>query len=317
MAASAPLDCGEMHTHVHAGNSSRILRIALLLTAGYIVLLVVTGLRAHSLALLSEAGHNVSDFLALLLSWGAAYIQERPPSSTKTYGYHRAGVLAAFINAGTLVLIALFIFYEAVQRLYSPVLVNSSTMMGVAAVGVVINGAIAWMLMRSHSDLNIRSALVHMVGDTLATLAVIFGGLAIALTGHNYIDPVLSILIGVMIVWSSFGIIRESLNILLEGTPRGMELEQVELALRDIGGVNNVHDLHIWSIGSESHALSCHIAIADIPPSESESIMREVQRMLAERFRILHTTIQFEHVVCDIAHGCIIVPEGDQHRHTH
>ncbi|MDT8070532.1 MAG: cation diffusion facilitator family transporter [Terriglobia bacterium] len=306
-----------MHAHVHAGNSSRVLRFALLLTAGYIALLVVTGLRAHSLALLSEAGHNVSDFLALLLSWGAAYLQERPPSSTKTYGYHRAGVLAAFVNAGTLVLIALFIFYEAVQRLYNPVSVNSGTMMIVAGIGVVVNGVIAWMLMRTHSDLNIRSALVHMVGDTLATLAVVLGGLAIALTGHNYIDPVLSILIGVMIVWSSFGIIRESLNILLEGTPLGMELEQVELALRDIGGVNNVHDLHIWSIGSESHALSCHIAIADIPPSESESIMREVQRMLAERFRILHTTIQFEHVVCDIAHGCIIVPEGDQHRHTH
>ncbi|HEU5404357.1 MAG TPA: cation diffusion facilitator family transporter, partial [Terriglobales bacterium] len=167
------------------------------------------------------------------------------------------------------------------------------------------------------SDLNIRSALVHMVGDTLATLAVVLGGLAIRLTGQNYIDPVLSVLIGVMIVWSSFGIIRESLNILLEGTPRGMELEQVEVALRDINGVNNVHDLHIWSIGSESHALSCHIAIADIPPSESESIMRQVQHTLAERFRILHTTIQFEHVVCDIAHGCIIVPEGDQHRHNH
>src|SRR5512146_2237240 len=151
-----------MHAHVHAGNSSRVLRIALLLTAGYIVLLVVTGLRAHSLALLSEAGHNVSDFLALLLSWGAAYIQERPPSSTKTYGYHRAGVLAAFVNAGTLVLIALFIFYEAVQRLYNPVSVNSGTMMIVAGIGVVVNGVIAWMLMRTHSDLNIRSALVHM-----------------------------------------------------------------------------------------------------------------------------------------------------------
>ncbi len=306
-----------MHSHVHGGNSSRVLRIALLLTAGYIVLLVVTGLRAHSLALLSEAGHNASDFLALLLSWGAAYIQERPPSATKTFGYHRAGVLAAFINASTLVLIALFIFYEAAQRLYHPVAVQSGTMIAVAAVGVVLNGAIAWLLLRSQHDLNIRSALVHEIGDTLATLAVIFGGLAIAITGHNYIDPVLSILIGVMILWSSFGIIRESLNILLEGTPWGMELEQVEVALREISGVNNVHDLHIWSIGSESHALSCHIAIADIPPSESESIMRQVQHVLAERFRILHTTIQFEHVVCDIAHGCIIVPEGDQHRHTH
>lgn len=314
-APTARLDL--VHSHVHGGNSSRVLRIALLLTAGYIVLLVVTGLRAHSLALLSEAGHNVSDFLALLLSWGAAYLQERPPSATKTFGYHRAGVLAAFINASTLVLIALFIFYEAAQRLYHPVAVQSGTMIAVAAVGVVLNGVITWMLLRSQHDLNIRSALVHEVGDTLATLAVILGGVAIAITGHNYIDPVLSILIGVMILWSSFGIIRESLNILLEGTPWGMELEQVEVALREISGVNNVHDLHIWSIGSESHALSCHIAIADIPPSESESIMRQVQRVLAERFRILHTTIQFEHVVCDIAHGCIIVPEGDQQRHTH
>lgn len=306
-----------VHAHAHGGNSSRVLRIALVLTAVYIAVLVATGIRAHSLALLSEAGHNVSDFLALLLSWAAAYLQERPPSTTKTFGYHRAGVLAAFINASTLVLIALFIFYEAIERLYHPVAVNSGTMMIVAGIGVVLNGGIAWMLLRSHRDLNIRSALVHEIGDTLSTLAVIFGGLGIALTGRTYIDPLLSISIGVMILWSSLGIIRESLNILLEGTPRGMELQQVELSLREIDGVNNVHDLHIWSIGSESHALSCHIAIADIPPSESEAIMRQVQRTLAERFRILHTTIQFEHVVCDIAHGCIIVPEGDQHRHTH
>jgi cobalt-zinc-cadmium efflux system protein len=305
-----------MHAHAHPGNTARVLRIALVLTAGYIALLVVSGIRAHSLALLSEAGHNVSDFLALLLSWAAAYIQERPPSSTKTFGYHRAGVLAAFINASTLVLIALLIFYEAAERLYHPVAVQSGTMVVVAAVGVVLNAAIAWLLMHTHADLNVRSALVHMVGDTLATLAIIVGAVVIALTGKNYIDPVLSILIGAMIVWSSFGIIRESLNILLEGTPLGMELEQVESALRGINGVNNVHDLHIWSIGSESHALSCHIAIADIPPSESEAIMRQVQRMLAERFRILHTTIQFEHVICDIAHGCIIIPEGE-HRHTH
>ena len=304
-----------VHAHAHGGNSSRVLRIALVLTAVYIAVLVVTVIRAHSLALLSEAGHNVSDFLALLLSWAAAYLQERPPSTTKTFGYHRAGVLAAFINASTLVLIALFIFYEAIERLYHPVAVNSGTMMIVAGIGVVLNGGIAWMLLRSHRDLNISSALVHEIGDTLSTMAVILGGLGIALTGQSYIDPLLSILIGVMILWSSLGIIRESLNILLEGTPRGMELQQVELSLREIDGVNNVHDLHIWSIGSESHALSCHIAIADIPPSESEAIMRQVQRTLAERFRILHTTIQFEHVVCDIAHGCIIVPEGDQHRH--
>ncbi|HEX6881530.1 MAG TPA: cation diffusion facilitator family transporter, partial [Terriglobales bacterium] len=144
----------------------------------------------------------------------------------------------------------------------------------------------------------------------------ILGGLGIALTGNNFIDPALSILIGVMILWSSFGIIRESLNILLEGTPLGMKLENVESALRSVPGVNNVHDLHIWSIGSETHALSCHIAVEDIPLSESETIMRAVRQMLSSQFNIHHTTIQFEHVVCDIAHGCIIVPEPEQ-RHTH
>jgi cobalt-zinc-cadmium efflux system protein len=280
------------------------------------VLLVIAGIRAHSLALLSEAGHNVSDFLALLLSWAAAYIQERPPSTTKTFGYHRTGVLAAFINASTLVLIALFIFYEAVERLYNPVAVKPGLMMAVAGVGVLLNGGITWLLMRTHSDLNIRSVLIHEIGDTLATLAVILGGIGISLTGKSFIDPALSILIGGMILWSSFGIIRESLNILLEGTPRGVQLEAVEATLRAVPGVNNVHDLHIWSIGSETHALSCHIAIADIPPSESEAIMRQVRQILADTFHIRHTTIQFEHVVCEVAHGCIIIPETER-RHTH
>ena len=288
----------------------------MVLTAAYIVLLVIAGIRAHSLALLSEAGHNVSDFLALLLSWAAAYIQERPPSTTKTFGYHRTGVLAAFINASTLVLIALFIFYEAVERLYNPVAVKPGLMMAVAGVGVLLNGGITWLLMRTHSDLNIRSVLIHEIGDTLATLAVILGGIGISLTGKSFIDPALSILIGGMILWSSFGIIRESLNILLEGTPRGVQLEAVEATLRAVPGVNNVHDLHIWSIGSETHALSCHIAIADIPPSESEAIMRQVRQILADTFHIRHTTIQFEHVVCEVAHGCIIIPETER-RHTH
>ena len=140
-----------MHSHAHgAGSTSRVLRIALILTAAYILLLIAAGIRAHSLALLSEAGHNVSDFLALLLSWAAAYIQERPPSTTKTFGYHRAGVLAAFVNAGTLVLIALFIFYEAVERFYNPVQVQPGIMMAVAAVGVVLNGGIAWLLLLHH-----------------------------------------------------------------------------------------------------------------------------------------------------------------------
>lgn len=292
-----------------------MLRFALVLTAVYIIVLVVAGIRAHSLALLSEAGHNVSDFLALLLSWVAAYIQERPPTNTKTFGYHRAGVLAAFINASSLVLIALLIFYEAIQRLYRPVAVHAETMMVVAGMGVLLNGGIAWMLLRGHRDLNVRSVLIHEIGDTLATAAVILGGLGILLTGQEWIDPVLSILIGGMILWSSFGIIRESLNILLEGTPRGINLGTVESMLRGLDGVNDVHDLHIWSIGSDTHALSCHITIADIPPSESNTIMRNVQAQLANHFDIHHTTIQFEHAICDVAHGCVIPLTERRHSH--
>ena len=307
--------------HNHAGDmrnaaTSRVLRISLLVTAAYIVLLVVAGIRAHSLALLSEAGHNLSDFVALLMSWGAVYLQARPPSARKTFGYNRAGVLVAFINGLSLVLIAFYILYEAFRRLQAPVGVHAGTMIWVAAAGVVMNGSIALLLMRGHRDINLRSALLHEIGDTLSTAAVIAGGIMIALTGERWIDPALSVGIGVMILWSSIGIIRESLNILLEGTPTGMELQFIEKAIRAIPGVNEVHDLHVWSIGSNVHALSCHISIADIPPSASENILREVRQMLAARFSIHHTTIQFEHVICEIANGCVI-PDGGGQGHVH
>lgn len=305
--------------HAHAHEPSRVLRISLGLTLAYIVLLVVAGIRAHSLALLSEAGHNASDFLALLLSLGAVYLQQRPPSPTKTYGYSRAGVLAAFLNAIGLVVIAFFIFYEAFRRFLAPQEIHAHVMIWVAALGVLMNGLIAWLLYRSGRDLNIRSALLHEIGDTLSTAAVIGGGWAILATGYVWIDSALSFGIAALILWSALGIIRESLNILLEGTPRGMELEHISAAIAAIPGVNDVHDLHVWSIGSETHALSCHISIADIPPSASERILHEVKDRLRDRFRIHHTTIQFEHVVCDVAHGCVVpTPGHDQpEEHSH
>ena len=314
-----------MHVHVHReGGPTRVLKVSLAVTLAYIVLLVVAGIRAHSLALLSEAGHNLSDFLALLLSLVAVYFQSRPASSTKTYGYHRAGVLAALVNATTLVAVSFFIFYEAFHRLQNPLQVHAGTMMWVAAAGVVMNGAIAVLLYRSAGrsggDVNIRSALLHEIGDTLSTAAVIAGGWAILVTGNYWIDSALSFGIGALILWSGFGIVRETLNILLEGTPRGMKLERVESAIRAIEGVNDVHDLHVWSIGSEMHALSCHISIADIPPSVSERILRDVRECLLQEFRIDHTTIQFEHAICEVAHGCVI-PVGESveehQRHSH
>ena len=226
-----------MHVHAHhGGGPKQVLKISLGVTLAYIVLLVVAGIRAHSLALLSEAGHNLSDFLALLLSLVAVYLQSRPASSTKTYGYHRAGVLAALVNAVSLVAVSFFIFYEAFHRLQHPEHVQASVMMWVAGAGVVMNGVIALLLYRSGGDVNIRSALLHEVGDTLSTAAVIAGGWAILVTRDYWIDSALSFAIGALILWSGFGIVRETLNILLEGTPRGMKLEQVETAIRSIRG---------------------------------------------------------------------------------
>src|SRR6266403_790259 len=299
--------------HAHSERTGRVLRISLIATALYIVLLVVAGIRAHSLALLSEAGHNLSDFLALLLSLLAVYLEGRPPSATKTYGYRRAGVLVALVNALSLIAVAFFIFYEAFKRWQNPELVHAGTMIGVAAAGVVMNGVIALLLWRSGRDVNVRSAFLHEVGDTLSTAAVIAGGWAIMLTGQYWIDSALSFGIGALILWSSFGIVRETLNILLEGTPRGMSLDAVEQAMRSIAGVSDVHDLHLWSIGSENHALSAHVKIADMATSECDTILREINDRLGHDFEIHHTTVQFEHEACETAHGCVaVVSEAHQ-----
>ncbi len=307
-----------MHVHAGAGASTkRVLQIALVVTLAYILLLVFAGLRSHSLALLSEAGHNLSDFIALLLSWGAVYLQGRPPNARKTFGYNRAGVLVAFINGLTLVLISFYILYEAFKRLQNPVDVHAGLMIWVAAAGVIMNGGIAFLLMRGHRDINLRSALLHEIGDTLSTAAVIAGGIMIATTGQRWIDPALSVGIGVMILWSSIGIIRESLNILLEGTPSGMELERIEQCIRRVGGVNDVHDLHVWSIGSDTHSLSCHVSIEDMRASESESILVAIRDELAAQFHIHHTTIQFENAACEVAHGCVIQVSHSEHGHSH
>ena len=316
--------------HVHAAPSgpgakrtTSVLQFSLAATLAYVVVTFIAGLRAHSLALLSESGHNVSDFLALLLSFAAVYFQSRPADDSRTFGYQRAGVLAAFINAATLILISLWIAVEAVHRLSNPVAVQPKLMMIVAAAGVLMNGVIAALLWGVARDVNLRSAFLHMAGDTLSTAAVIAGGAGILLTGKDWIDPVLSLLIAALILWSSFGIVRETLNILLEGTPRGMSLEAVESAMRKIAGVSDVHDLHLWSIGSENHALSAHVKIADMATSESDTILREINEKLGQGFGIHHTTIQLEHVVCETAHGCVIAVreeehiDHDQHDHAH
>jgi cobalt-zinc-cadmium efflux system protein len=317
-----------MHLHGQPSGSSAnktqtVLRISLAVTLAYVVLTFVAGLRAHSLALLSEAGHNFSDFLALLLSSAAVYFQSRPADPSKTFGYQRAGVLAAFINASTLIFISLWIAVEAVHRLSAPVPVQPRLMMIVATIGVAMNGTIAALLWGVARDVNLRSAFLHMAGDTLSTAAVIAGGAGILLTGHNWIDPVLSLLIAALILWSSFGIVRETLNILLEGTPRGISLTAIRFAMETVEGVINVHDLHVWSLGSNSRALACHVTIADIPPSASACILLQLNHVLKKHFNIGHTTIQFEHKGCTALDGCVVPMEelasdsGHGHHHGH
>jgi len=311
--------------HVHAtstGKMQRVLRISLVATLAYVLLTLLAGLRAHSLALVSEAGHNASDALALLLSFVAVHFQSRPATDQKTFGYQRAGVLAAFLNALTLILISIWIGFEAVRRFAEPVHVQPGLMMVVAAAGVVMNGVIAAMLWRCSQDVNLRSVFIHMLGDTLSTAAVIVGGVAILFTGMTWIDPALSLGIAALILWSSISIVRETLNILLEGTPRGLSLSHIRTTLEDIQGVEDIHDLHVWSLGSQTHALATHVTIADIPPSESARILEQINGTLRENFRIHHTTIQFEHGECEVAHGCVMAVEeisahGHHHDHDH
>jgi cobalt-zinc-cadmium efflux system protein len=307
--------------HVHAtptGKMQRVLRFSLVATLAYVVLTLLAGLRAHSLALVSEAGHNASDALALLLSFVAVHFQTRPATDRKTFGYQRAGVLAAFLNALTLILISIWIGIAAIHRFAEPVHVQPRLMMLVAAAGVVMNGVIAAMLWRCSKDVNIRSVFIHMLGDTLSTAAVIIGGAAILYSGMSWIDPALSLAIAALILWSSYGIVKETLNILLEGTPRGLSLNSIRSALEEIEGIGDIHDLHVWSLGSQTHALATHVTIADIPPSESARILDQIKGRLRDNFHIHHTTIQFEHEECEVSHGCVMpVDEVSAHGHHH
>lgn len=300
----------------------RVLQVSMALTSAYVVATFVFGLRAHSLALISEAGHNLSDLFAILLSFVAVYFQSRPATDEKTFGYQRAGVLAAFVNAVTLVVLSVWIAVEAVHRLAVPVTVQPRLMMYVAAAGVLMNGTIALLLWKFAGDVNIRSVFLHMLGDTLSTAAVIVGGVAILFTGVMWIDPVLSLVIAAMILWSSVAIIRETLNILLEGTPQNVQLGAVREAMQGVAGVVNVHDLHVWSLGSHSHALASHVTIAERPMSECAEILEGINTTLHNRFHITHTTIQFETTGCETTHGCSSPPEleavgAHDHHHHH
>jgi len=305
-----------VHHHGHKHQTGRVLQWSLLATILFVVVELIAGLRAGSLALISDAGHNFTDALSLVLAAIGLYLESRPADSVKTYGYHRAGVLTAFVNALTLVGISLFIFYEAWQRFFHPRAVQEWTMFWVAAAAVALNGGIMWGLHRDKDrDLNIRAAFMHMLGDAISSMAIVGGAVLIYFTGLNVIDPILSVLIGALIIWTAWDIIKESLNVLLEGLPRGTELAQVTQALQRVEGVIDVHDLHIWSLGSSAHALSCHVLIQDMPPSESNSILQRINDLLG-KFHIHHTTIQFEHTNCALSEKpCSLLVTAHQHEH--
>ena len=307
-----------MHHHGHQHGTANILKWSFFATILFVVVEAVAGFRSGSLALVSDAGHNFTDALALVLATVGVYMQSKPADSIKTYGYHRAGVLTAFVNALTLIVIAGFIFYEAWQRLLHPRHIEEWTMLWVAVASVALNGGIMLGLFRDKDrDLNIRATFVHMMGDAVSAVGIVVGAIAIHFTGFAVIDPVLSVLIGVLIVWSAWDIIQESLNVLLEGLPRGMQLNEVTGAMRTIDGVIDVHDLHIWSLGSSAHALSCHVLIEDMPTSESNTILQRVNDVLC-KFEIRHSTIQLEHTKCALSDApCSILVTSQHHEHEH
>ena len=284
-----------MHAHSHSHRPDCVVKIALGATLLLVSVEFVAGALAHSLALIGDGWHNLTDVPTLLFSWIALYFERKPPDHQKTYGYQRAGVLAAFVNSLILIGVALLICYEGYERIIRPEPVAAGTMLIVGAIALVVNGGITFGLARDRHDLNLRAVFIHNLGDALSNVGIIAGAWLIQKTGQTLIDPLLAFLIAGMILWTAVGIITDSANILLESLPKGMSLERVANVLLDVPGVREVHDVHIWSLGSQSHALSCHVHILDMPTSESERIAQRIREVLAGEFGINHTTIQFEH----------------------
>ncbi len=291
------------HTHSHFGDltkqTTNRIALSLFLTLAFVGIEALAGIWGNSLALLSDAGHNVTDVIALGLSWYAIRLSSKPADRNKTYGYHRFGILTALINSTTLIFVAGYIFYEAYQRFITPPEVNSEILIGVGIIAFLINAGTAWLVQRgSEHDLNLRSAFVHLMGDVLSTLGAIVAGIIIAFTGMNWLDPLVSVFIGLLILWNAWGILRETVDILLESAPRDIDMTKIIRDMMSVSGVRDVHDLHVWSITQGLRALSVHILIDDIPVSAGAKIQREINEILGHKYQIGHATLQLE---CD---GC-------------
>jgi cobalt-zinc-cadmium efflux system protein len=312
--------------------AKQTLRLAFFLTLIILAAEVTGGFLANSLALLSDAGHVLTDIFALGLAWFATAQAERPANASKTFGYHRVGILAALVNAVTLILVMLWILWEAVGRLQHPQPVQPLVMFLSAGVGIVVNLFIGFGLQKEGDNLNVRAAALHVFGDVGASVAVIIAGVIILLTGWTLADPLLSVGIAGLIAFGAWRIVRETTDILLEAVPRDINLSELVRDMMRVPAVQDVHDLHVWCITSGMYALSCHVLIADLPPSESASILRSLETILSNKYRIGHTTIQFEshthqEVYCSVdglycQMGAVgdLSPERDHphsHRHEH
>jgi len=283
------------HSHVAPETMSRKFLISMVLLGVVLLAESLGGLWTNSLALLSDAGHVFMDLLALLLAWMAIKWAMRPATNTQTYGWQRAEIFAALINGISIAAIAIFIVMDAIQRMRHPEPVKSGPMMVIAIAGLIVNLVIALILMRSRDEnINVRSAFLHVIGDALASVGVIAGGLVISTTGWYVVDPLISVFIALIIVVGGYRVVRESLRVLIEGAPANIDSEAVIRTIRDTQGVCGVHDFHLWSISSQAPALSAHVVV---PPElwiEAPEILGKIERELKERFSVLHTTIQME-----------------------
>ena len=297
-------------THDHRAPAAvhQAFRVGIALNLIFIVTEVVFGLRAGSLALLADAGHNLSDVLGLLLAWGATWLGARPPSSRRTYGFKRSTILAALINAVLLLLAVGGIAWEAVRRFREPAAVSGGMVMAVAAVGVVINGITALLFRHGReSDLNIRGAFLHMAADAAVSLGVVVAGGAIVLTGWLWLDPAVSLALAVIITWGTWGLLKDSVGLSLDAVPAGIDPDAVRSYLAGLPGVSAVHDLHVWGLSTTDAALTAHLVCPT--PSVDDAMLARIAADLHERFGIEHPTIQVEHGTGEVA--CRLSPDDE------
>ncbi len=309
-----------MHEHDHHGHLQGKFGIAVGLTSAILIAEVIGGILTNSLALLSDAAHVFADVFALVLSWVAVYLTTLPATNSRTYGYHRAEVFAAFINGVSLFAISCWIFYEAIHRIFSPEPVKSLLMLVIAGIGLIINLIVAFIFIKeSHENLNVKSAFLHVIGDALSSAGVIVGGVIMTFTKWYLVDPIISFIIGLVIISGAIRVTREALHILLEGTPRNISLDEVSKEIKNLDFVKEVHDLHIWSIRSDYSALSAHVLVDAQSIRAMQNTLSDIGKMLKEKFGILHTTIQLEcgesncsdSLLCNFSHS-----QEENHNHS-